>query len=115
MLNCHIDILIHRYLVQSYHIRGNDIVLRQFAYCYDTFTTCSNSRRATISGTSVVTKSSSLLSPLFIVIHSPINLTSTPIIQSYSIIPPKSSLFRHIVPSGKILWLSCNSLTTSLG
>ena len=39
-LSCHIDPLIHRYLVQTYHMRANDNVLRPFAYCHDTFTTC---------------------------------------------------------------------------
>ena len=104
-LSHHIDILIHRYLVQAYHMRANDIEIRPFTYCCDTFNTCSNPRRVTVSDTSVATKSFSLLPLLPIVYHYPIKFTSKPIIQSYFTLPPKSSIFHRIVLPEDILWL----------
>ena len=92
-LSHHIDKLIHHYLVQPYYMQANDIILRPFDYCYDTFTTCSNPCRITISNTTVVTKSSSLLSQLSIVYHSPINFTSMSLVQSYSTISPELLIF----------------------
>ena len=35
-LSCHIDPLIHRCLVQVYHMRANDNAQRPLAYCHDT-------------------------------------------------------------------------------
>ena len=114
-LSHHIDILIHRYLVQAYHMRANDIEIRPFTYCCDTFNTCSNPRRVTVSDTSVATKSFSLLPLLPIVYHYPIKFTSKPIIQSYFTLPPKSSIFHRIVLPEDILWLSFDSITDSGG
>lgn len=74
-LSHYIDILIYRYLVQAYRMRAKDISLRPFSYGCDTYNTFSNPRRVTVSDTIVVTKSFSLLPPLFIDCHSPINLT----------------------------------------
>ena len=114
-LSHHIDKLIHHYLVQPCYMRANDIVLRLFDYCYDTFTTCSNPCRITISNTTVVTKSSSLLSQLSIVYHSPFNFTSMSLVQSYSTISSELLIFRLILLPEDILWLYVDSVTTSLG
>ena len=54
-LSRHIYQLIHRYLVQAYTMRAADTTQRPFAYCHDTFTSCSNSRRVVTSDTTVVT------------------------------------------------------------
>ena len=40
-LRRHIDIIIHRYLVQANRMRVNDVTLRPFAYSYDSFNICS--------------------------------------------------------------------------
>ena len=55
-LSRYIGILIHRYLVQINHMRANDIVLRLSTYFYDTFDSCSNPCRVTVSDTTIVTK-----------------------------------------------------------
>ena len=73
-LSRYIDSLFYRYLVQAYTMRAADTAQRSFAYCHDTFTSCSNPRRVVASDTIVVTKLSSTLSPLLIVHHSPVNL-----------------------------------------
>ena len=96
-------------------MRVIDIALQPFAYTYDTFTTCSNLRRVTTSDTIIVTKSSSLILLLPIFHYSPINFTSRPIVQSYSILPPTSTIFHHIVPFKHIFWLSFDSVPTSFG
>ena len=40
----HIDPLIHRYLVDANVMRSNDEMLRPFAYNFNVFSQCSNSR-----------------------------------------------------------------------
>ena len=113
-LSHHINPLIYHYLVQAYHMRANDNVKRLFTCCHDTFTTCSNPHCIVASDTTVFTKLSSLLSPLSIVHCSSINFTSTPTLQSCSTLLPNPLVFHHIVPPKDIIWLSFDSVTTSL-
>ena len=114
-LSRYIGILIHRHLVQIYHMRANDIVLRPSTYFYDTFDSCSKPCRVTVSDTTIVTKRSSFIPSLYIVHRSPINFTSKLMIQSYSTLSLKASMLYHIVPLEDILWLSFDSITTSSG
>ena len=114
-LSRYIDLLIHRYLDQSYSMRAADTVQRYFAYCHDTFTSSSNPRRFVSSDTIVVTKSSSTLSPIPLVHHAPINLISTPILQSVPPLRHKPPIFYHSFPTEDILWLSFDSVTKFLG
>ena len=72
-------------------MRAADTAQRTFAYCHDTFTSCSNPRHVVASDTIVVKKLSSTLPPLLIVHHSPIHFISTPILQ---LVPP----LRHKLP-----------------
>ena len=112
-LTRHIDVLIHRYLIQAVRIRANNVAQRPFVYSYDAFNTCSNPRRITTSNVTIVTKSSSLLPALSIIHHSPINFRSMHTVQSYPITPPTLHNFHHIVPPENILWLSFDPITTS--
>ena len=84
-LSRNIDPLIHRYIVQAYTMRAADTTQRPFAYCHDTFTSCSNPRRVIASDTTAVTKLSSTLPPFPNIHHSSINFISTPILQ---LVPP---------------------------
>ena len=105
-LSRHIDVLIHRYLIQAARMRADDVAQRPFVYSYVAFNTCSNPRRIATSDVTIVTKSSSILPTLSIIHHSPINLTSMYTVQSYSITKSTSPNFHHIVPPENILWLS---------
>ena len=111
-LSRYIDLLIHRYLDQSYSMRAADTVQRYFAYCHDTFTSSSNPRRFVSSDTIVVTKSSSTLSPIPLVHHAPINLISTPILQSVPPLRHKPPIFITVsqlkIFCGYLLTLSLN-------
>jgi len=111
----HINIIIHIYLTQDSHMRGDDVVQRPFVYSYGCFNTCSNPCRITASDTSINTETSSLLPSLSIIYHYPINFKSTPITQSYSTLSFKSQTFHHIVPRQDILSLSFDTVTTSFG
>jgi len=114
-LSRHIDVLIHRYLAQVRSIRLIDITTRPFDYNFDYFISFSNPHRVTASDSTITTKASSTLSPLSIIHHSPLHFTSSSIIQSYSVPKPIAHTFYHIVPPEDIIWLSFDSITTSLG
>ena len=114
-LSRHIDPLIHRYLVQTYIMRAADTTQQPFAYCHDTFASCSNPRRVVASDTTVITKSSFTLPFFPIVHHSPINFISTPTLQLVPPLQPKLPLFHHNIISEGILWLFFDSITRFLG
>ena len=94
-------------------MRLADIAKRSFAYSFDSFISCSNPRRVTASNITITTDSSSTLSPLFIIHHSPLHFTSTSILQSYSVPTPISHTCHHIVPPEDIIWPSFVSINTS--
>ena len=114
-LSHHIDVLIHRCLTHVYRTRVNDITVRPSAYSYYSLNTCANVRRITTFDITVATQASSLLPPLSIIHHSPINFTSKPIIQLYSTLSVISHTFHHVVLPKTIPWLSFNSITISIG
>ena len=95
-------------------MRTNDNVQRLFAYCHDTFTTCSNSPR--------VVPLTQLFSqrhfPFFFPILLFIILSSIlPQRQLYNQVPifHRNYPFYHNMPPEYILWTSFDSVTTSLG
>ena len=114
-LSRHIDVLIHRYLAQACSMRLVEIAKRPFAYSFDSFISCSNPRRVTISDSTITTEASSTLSPLLTIHHSPLYFTSPSIILSYSVPKPTAHTFHHIVLPKAIIWLSFDSVTTSFG
>ena len=113
-LSRYIDVLIHCYFAQAAHVRADDVVQRPFVYSYDAFNTCSNPRRITTSNVTIVTTLYYLLPALSIIHHSLTNFTSMYTVQSYSITPPISHNFYHIVPPENIHWLSFDLIITSL-
>ena len=70
-LSRHINVLIHRYLIQASCMHLGDRTTRPFAYSFDSFVACSNPRHVTISGTTISTAVSSPLPhfQLFITLH----------------------------------------------
>ena len=114
-LSRHIDIFIHRYLTQASSMHLADIEKRPFAYCFDSFISCSNPRRVTASDITIPTEASSTLSPLSIIRHSLLHFTSTSILQSYSVPKPIAHTFHHIVSPEEVIWLSFDSITISFG
>ena len=60
-LSCYINILIYCYIIQPSRIRVDDVVHRPLVYIYDSFNTCSNPRRITVSDTTIPTEASSFL------------------------------------------------------
>ena len=70
-LSRHIDVHIHRYLIQAHGLRLVDIAKRPFANSFDSFIFCSNPRRATVSDNTITTEATSTLPhfQLFIIIH----------------------------------------------
>ena len=60
-------------------------------------------------------ETTSTLSPLSTIHHSPLHLTSPSILQSYSFSKTIVHTFHHIVPLEDIIWLSFNSVTTFFG
>ena len=113
-LGRYIDVLIHRYFAQAARMRADDVAQRPFVYSYDAFNTCSNPRRITTSNITIVTKLYYLLPALSITHHSLINFTSMYTVQSYSITPPTSHIFYHIIPPENMLWLSFDLIISSL-
>ena len=114
-LSRHIDVLIHRCLIQASCMHLAHRTTRPFAYSFDSFVACSNPHRVTTSDTTKSTAASSLLSPLSIIHHSPLHFTSPSILQSYSVPKSTSNTFRHVVPPEDMIWLSFDSITTSFG
>ena len=114
-LSRHIDVLIHRYLIQTRGMRLVDIAKRPFSYSFDSFVSCSNARRVTVSGSTITTEASSTLSPLLTIHHSPLHFTSPSILQSYSVSKTIAHTFHHIVPPEDIIFFSFDSITTSFG
>ena len=112
-LSCHIDVLIHRYLIQAHDMQLVDITKRPYAYSFDSFISCSNPRHVTVSDSTITTEATSTLSPLSTIHHSPIHFTLSSILQSYSVSNTITSIFHHIVPPEDIIWLSFDSITTS--
>ena len=70
-LSRHIDVLIHRYLIQASCMHLADRTKRPFAYSFDSFVACSNPRRVTACDTTISTASSSPLPhfQLFTTLH----------------------------------------------
>ena len=70
-LSRHIDVLIHRYLIQASCMYIVDRTTRPFAYTFDSSVACSNPRRVTTSDTTIFTAVSSPLPlfQLFITLH----------------------------------------------
>ena len=114
-LSRHIDVLIHRYLLQAHDMQLVDIAKRLYAYSFDSFISCSNPRHVTVSDSTITTEATSTLSPLSTIHHSPIHFTSSSILQSYSVLNTITSTFHPIVPPEDIIWLSFDSITTSFG
>ena len=114
-LSRHIDVLIHRYLTQARGIRLVDIAKRPFIYRFNSFVSCSNPRRVTVSDSTITTETTSTLSPLSTVHHFPLHFTSSSILQSYSVPKTIAHTFHEIVPPEDISWLSFDSITTTFG
>ena len=70
-LSRHIDVLIHRYLIQASCMHLADRTKRPFAYSFDSFVACSNPRRVTACDTTISTASSATLPhfQLFTTLH----------------------------------------------
>ena len=83
-LSRHIDVIIHRYLIQAHDIHLVDISKQPYAYSFDSFISCSNPRRVTVSDSTITTETTSTLFPLSTIHHSLIHFTSLSILQSYS-------------------------------
>ena len=114
-LSRHIDVLIYRYLTQARSMHLVDIAKRPFSYSFDSFISCSNPRRVTVSDITIPTEASSNLSLLSIIHYSPLHFTYLSILQSYSVTKPIAHIFHHIVLPKDIMWLSFDSTTTSFG
>ena len=95
------------------------VILSKLIVCALTISHCNHVFTIMIHLTLVLahisTEASYLLSLLSIIHYSPINFTPKHIIQLYSALSPISHTFHHIVPPEDIIWLSFDSITTSLG
>ena len=112
-LSRHINALVHRYLIQAHDMHLVYIEERPFAYSFESFISCSNPRRVTVSDSIITTEATSTLSPLSTIHHFPIHFTSSSILQSYSVSSTIASTFHPIVPPEDIIWLSFDSITIS--
>ena len=70
-LSRHIDVLVHRYLIQAHGMRLVDISKRPFAYSFDSFISYSNPHYVTVSDSTFTTEATSNLPhfQLFIILH----------------------------------------------
>ena len=109
----HIDPLMNRYLIEAPAMPSTDIRLRPFAYNFDVFSSCSNSRHVSVADTSSAHKTVSTIPIPFALCHCPVQfsteLPSSPLALHDSPLPSIS-----VLPDA-ITWLSFDSVLYSFG
>ena len=108
----HINALIYRYRFSAYFMRCRDIISRPYAYSYDVFYHCSNSRHIKAPSTSLIETSSSITF-LPTLHHSPIRFIQPPYL--FCILTQPLTTPSIFITLQTITWFSFDSLISSFG
>ena len=110
-----VDPLVHQYNITDVRLHSENITKRPFAYSFNIFTRCTNPRHVTASDALSISITTSSISSISALYHSPIKFSPVfPIsIHPSTLLPDHSSHVSSfpIIPPSRITWISFDSVT----
>ena len=117
-VSCFIDPLVHQYTIATSPLHIGNVTIRPFAYSFDVFSRCNNSRHVTASDTLSISITSSSILSLHTLYHTPLNFSTVCNFGSVPIIYHQDTechvLLIPVAPPTAITWISFDSVINFL-